>query len=90
VATLVPWSEIQKGLVALKDTPHGLTRLESVCAAFEARFGEPLSLEDLRGFLEMAQARGLLQATLWRAFIFGGFTWLFGDGASTDLKVKTH
>ena len=30
VLVLEPWLETQKGLVALKDTPHGLTRLGSV------------------------------------------------------------
>jgi hypothetical protein len=29
----VPWSEIQKGLVAVRETPQGFTRLESVMVA---------------------------------------------------------
>jgi hypothetical protein len=29
VLVLVPWFETQKGLLALKETPHGLTRLKS-------------------------------------------------------------
>jgi multidrug efflux pump subunit AcrA (membrane-fusion protein) len=33
---------------------------EAVCAAFEAQFGEPLSEEDLDGFIEMAREQGLL------------------------------
>jgi putative peptide zinc metalloprotease protein len=35
----------------------------AICTAFEERFGEPLPLEDLREFLEMAQAQGFLQAS---------------------------
>lgn len=35
----------------------------AICAAFEARFGEPLSSEDLHGFLEMAKTQGFLQAS---------------------------
>ncbi|MCH8149519.1 MAG: PqqD family peptide modification chaperone [Planctomycetes bacterium] len=34
---------------------------EAICAAFEERFGEPLSDEELDEFLELARARGLLQ-----------------------------
>src|SRR5262245_60862301 len=33
---------------------------EAVCLAFEGRFGEPLSEEDLDGFLELVRARGFL------------------------------
>ncbi|MCI0456344.1 MAG: HlyD family efflux transporter periplasmic adaptor subunit [Gemmataceae bacterium] len=32
-----------------------------ICEAFERRFGQPLSEEDLQGFLELAQAEGFLQ-----------------------------
>jgi len=34
---------------------------EAIRAACAERFGQPLSEEDLQGFLELAQARGLLQ-----------------------------
>jgi putative peptide zinc metalloprotease protein len=34
---------------------------EAVCAAFAERFGQPLTDEDLQEFLEMAEARGLVQ-----------------------------
>ena len=34
---------------------------EAVCAAFEARFGEPLSEEDLDGFVETAREQRLLE-----------------------------
>src|SRR5262245_7903280 len=34
---------------------------EATRAAFEARFGEPLSEEDLNGFWELAEARGFLE-----------------------------
>jgi multidrug resistance efflux pump len=33
----------------------------TVCAAFETKFGEPLTEEDLDGFLEMARGQGLLE-----------------------------
>jgi putative peptide zinc metalloprotease protein len=36
---------------------------ESVRAAFAERFGQPLSAEELHEFLEMAEARGLLQGS---------------------------
>jgi multidrug efflux pump subunit AcrA (membrane-fusion protein) len=36
---------------------------EDVCAAFESQFGEPLTEEDLDGFVEMAREQGLLQAS---------------------------
>jgi putative peptide zinc metalloprotease protein len=35
---------------------------EAICAAFAERFGQPLAGEELEEFLEMATARGLLQA----------------------------
>lgn len=39
----------------------GKQTAESACAAFEVRFGEPLSVDDLHGFLEAAQAQDFLQ-----------------------------
>ena len=36
---------------------------EDVCAAFEARFGEPLTEEDLDAFVAMAREQGLLDAS---------------------------
>jgi hypothetical protein len=39
----------------------GARPARAVCAAYEARFGEPLGGEDLDGFLEVARQQGLLQ-----------------------------
>src|SRR3954453_4407319 len=32
-----------------------------ICAAFEKQFGQPLSAEDLEGFIELARGQGFLQ-----------------------------
>src|ERR1051326_424038 len=34
-----------------------------ICQAFEQRFGEPLTGDDLDGFLELAESQGFLQPT---------------------------
>src|SRR5437763_15944487 len=39
----------------------GLRTAAEVCAAFQERFGEPLSEEDLDGFLELARSRAFLR-----------------------------
>lgn len=40
---------------------------EEICAAFESRFLDPLSAEDLQEFIELAARRGLLQGDGWEA-----------------------
>jgi putative peptide zinc metalloprotease protein len=40
----------------------GQRNVDAVCGAFAERFGEPLSPQELREFLQLAHARGLLQS----------------------------
>lgn len=40
----------------------GLRDEAAICAAFKAQFGEELSVDDLRGFVDMVDGRGLLQS----------------------------
>src|SRR3954447_5284203 len=50
----------------------GTQAADAICTAFEARFGEPLSAEDLEEFLQLAYAKGFLQVTGGPGSIAGG------------------